>query len=255
MSTSIKIYTDTEVYDVTPYTTDYQIQLSVMSPYEKANISLRIPYDLEEKKLPFDHAAFDVNSWIVIKENDVAVFWGKVSAASYGLKTDEQEPTLVIGDVIRLTCSSWINALQQGQVYLSGVSVGLNGHVFDLNTWSSKLKGILTAPFVFRNVGAVLRNLYNYLTPYYRLPKKLAGGAKLSSIPVVYNQSTAAKFAPQRKSFHRSIFGMAVNSAQNPIPRGTAWSLIQSSFDPDPNLIELFPSLNFWLKSTKICNY
>ena len=133
--------------------------------------------------------------------------------------------------------------MQSGQIFLSGKSFGLGGHIYNLKSWGRILKGLLTAPFQNRNVGAVLRRVFNYFSPSYRLPKKLADGKTLFSIPVVYDHSSSERYAPTRKLYHRSVYGLAVNAAQNPLPQGTAWNMIASSFDVDLNLIELFPSL------------
>jgi len=244
MAIEINIYTDSKIYDITNYTTQYNVQLSVMSPYESAQVEVRVPYNLEHEILPFKGAAYDLNSWLVIKEESVAIFWGRVTDTSYGLVVEgEEAPALVAGDVIRLTCQSWVSVLQQGQISLSGKLVGAPNHIFNLKSWAAKLKGILSAPFQNRNVGGVLRKLFNYFAPNYRLPKTLAGGTDLSAIPVVYDKRSSNEYASERTAYHRSVFGLAINVAQNPLPRGTAWNMITSCFDIDPNLVELFSSL------------
>jgi len=242
--TDIKLYTDDHIYPITDYTTQYTINNSIMAPYESAQLEIRVPYNLEHDVLPFKGAALDLNTWIVVKENDKAVFWGRVTGASYGLVVEDQDaPAMVAGDVIRLTCESWVTALENGQIYLSGKSFNLGGHIYDLKSWGRILKGLITAPFQNRNLGAVLRRIFNYFAPSYRLPKKLVDGKSLFSIPVIYNKASAKKYAAEREPYHHSPYGLAVNAAQNPTPQGTAWNMVTSAFDVDPNLIELFPSL------------
>tara|TARA_R110002110_G_scaffold90057_5_gene234406 strand:+ start:214 stop:1899 length:1686 start_codon:yes stop_codon:yes gene_type:complete len=65
----------------------------------------------------------------------------------------------------------------------------------------------------------------------------------LSKIPVVWNKPLALSFAPERAANMTPVPGWALNAWSGGVPRGSIWSFINATFGADPNLVEMFPSL------------
>lgn len=244
---NITLYTDHQTYDVTPYVMSYQIQTTLTTPYESALISLKIPTHLQGAILPFyrDTGAIDLDAWVTVRDskdtldlNPRVIFCGRMSAVSYGETVSDEG--LVEASNIELNFSSWLAPLMESQIYLSGKSL-LDGHIYDIQDYGRLLKRTLSSVFN-RDIGGVLRTLYNELSPSYRFPLTLAGGASLSQIPIIHSKSRAATYAPDRAPLYRGVYGLALNAAQIR-PTGAPWSILSSFFDVDPSLIELFPTL------------
>ncbi len=247
---TVTLYTDERSYTLTDYTTMIDLQEMITAPYHQAQITLQIPLHEQSEALPYyeDTGAVNLDAWLIVSEwieregVERAVFLGRLSAVSYGIEalSDPDLAGLIASPEITLTAGSFIAPLIESQVYLSGKPL-LSGHVYSLKPFGRLLKGILSR--VLRSdVGSVLRALYNEFSPHYRLPKTLAGGAKLSALPVIHSQARARQFAPERAPLFRSVFGRAVNAAHIR-PTGAPWSILSSFFDVDPSLIEFYPSL------------
>ena len=238
------LYTDERTYDVTPFTTSFQIQLSLTAPYEQALIELMIPAHLQHELIPFyeETGAIDLDTWVVIRENielkKRAIFCGRLSAVSYGVSANEEG--LVEAAPLQLNFTTWLAPLIESQIYLSATPL-INGHIYEIQSYGRLLQSTLSSVFE-NNIGEVLRTVYNHLSPAYRFPKTLAGGARLSSVPIISSRARAEQYAPERAHLYRGIYGLALNATQIR-PTGAPWSILSSFFDVDPTLIELFPSL------------
>jgi len=245
---TVTLYTDERAYEITEYTTAIDLQEMITAPYHQAQITLQIPLHEQSEALPYyeDTGAIDLDSWLVVSEQvdgaRRAIFLGRLSAVSYGVEA-LSEPDLagmVAAPEINITAGSFIAPLTESQVYLSGKPL-LSGHIYELKAFGRLLKRVLSR-VSSSDVGSVLRALYNEFSPHYRLPETLAGGAKLSALPVIHSQARAQQYAPERAPLFRSVFGRAINAAQVR-PTGAPWSILSSFFDVDPSLIELYPSL------------
>tara|TARA_Y100001938_G_scaffold71138_1_gene98645 strand:+ start:1319 stop:2707 length:1389 start_codon:yes stop_codon:yes gene_type:complete len=240
---SISLYTDDQVYSLTDYITALRIEHMITNPYSQASVTLKVPNDLIKDVLPlYDNNAFNLDSWLVVRDNTLktTIFLGCASSTSQGIE--------VFDDGLKETSNftidfdSWIDPLIKGQIYLSGQSLGLNGHVLNINTWGQLINKAISTPFTVSDVGFTLKAVFNLLSKYYRFPKKLVN-TTFFSVPVVHNVATSKLYAPKRADRQRAIHGLAVNTSSSIQTGSTAWGMITSSFDVDPNMIELFPSL------------
>jgi hypothetical protein len=241
---TINLYTDDSIYSVRDFTPSLRIEHFINAPYSQANLTLRVPLHLQHDALPLhDKKMFDVGAWLQVYDVDLntTVFLGCCVSASTGVEVQEDG----LKDTIDLNIdfNSWLTPLMKGQVYLSGKSFGLNGHVLDINTWGALMMKALSAPFTSSDVGATLKALWNLTSPYYRFPKTLIPTGSFFNVPIVHNQLTATQYAPDRSSRFRSVFGRAINAYSSVTTGNTAWGLVTSSFDCDPSVFELFPSL------------
>jgi hypothetical protein len=241
---TINLYTDDDIYSVKDFTTSLRIEHFINAPYSQATLNLRVPLHLQHDALPLhDKKMFDVGAWLQVFDLDLktTVFLGRCSTASTGVEVQEDG----LKDTIDFNVSfdSWLAPLIKGQVFLSGKSFRLNGHIFNIDTWGSLIMTALSTPFTTTDVGATLKTLWNLTSSYYRFPKTLLPNGTFFNVPIVHNQSTVSQYAPDRKSRFRSVFGRAINAYSSVTTGNTAWGLITSSFDCDPSVFELFPSL------------
>ncbi len=64
-----------------------------------------------------------------------------------------------------------------------------------------------------------------------------------SRIPVVWDPATAALRTPSRVANHTPVPGWSLNGFAGGSPRGSIWAFLSATFGADPNLVEMFPSL------------
>ena len=171
---SIKGYTDTQEIEFTPFVVSCNITNTTRSPYHRASISCKIPFELLEDLLP-DNFSDLLSAWVVIKKEKDTLFFGKVSSFNTGVSVRSGEDSAGLKETLPLSISveSFLYPMMVGQTYLSGLELGVEGHIFDLETWGAKLKTLLTAPFSSKKLGAVLETIFLEFAQYYTFPKKL----------------------------------------------------------------------------------
>ena len=123
MSTAkINLYTDEEIYDVTPYATSYMIQCGLFAPYQNAQISLSIPLHQLSQALPYRNereAAIDLDAWLVISDYvdhdppDRTVFLGRLSAVSYGVEA--RDDGMIASSEVTLAATSFLTPMIESQ--------------------------------------------------------------------------------------------------------------------------------------------
>lgn len=244
MSFNIYLYTNDRVYSVADFVTSLKMSHFVTSPYSQANLSLRVPFDLIEEVLPLkENKVFDISSWLQVYDVDLqtTVFLGR--GVSYSNSLDVRSDGLRETTALNIDFECWIAPLTRGQIYLSAKNFGLNGQIFNIQTWAGLLGTTLKKPFTSKDVGATLRALWNEISQYYYFPDALIKGTSFFSVPVVHDKTKALTYAPNRQARFRSVHGLAINAMSSLTTGSTAWNIITSSFDVDPSVIELFPSL------------
>jgi len=237
-----ELYTDTERHDLTRYLTSLSLTHSITAPYSSAEISLvadahRPPPYL----IPTATGAPSLDAWVVITdEQGRALHFGPVV---YIMEASTRDTEGTLSRSLRLSIASPLHTLESATIALSAKSVNAAG-VYDFKAWGPRLRALIKAPFSSNQIGAVLARTYDTLAAPYRLPHTLANGAALNSLPVIFNGATAQRYAPERAADLRSVHGLAVNSISTAAnPQGSPWGLLSSSFDVEPNMIELFYTL------------
>lgn len=238
-------YTDTERRELTHYLTAISIESSINAPYHRASLSLKSTPKLERLLLPqTPQGTAGLDLWILVTEEldaqERALFIGPAQEISRTLRATES--AALTTDTLTLTASSPLAHMMSAAIYLSGRPQGIDGHINTLKTWGGTMRELFRAPFQNNNVGAVFERIYNKLAPPYRFPTLL--GADLSQIPVIYSAERARQYTPTQAPLFRSIHGLAVNVvSQATNTSGSPWQILAGAFDVDPNLVELFYTL------------
>lgn len=235
-----RLYTETQQRDLTPFVVSINTTNTTRAPYQRATLNLKIPFKLIKDVIPLRNNTYDLDAWIILKDEGDCFFFGKTSGMNTGITVKEEGLHETIP--FSISVESFLYPMMTGQTFLSGLNVGLDGHIFDLKAWGPTLSNIMTAPFETRHVGKVFETLFHELSHYYKIPPTIAENTTLEAVKIVYDRQSALKHAPKREGLHKSVLGLAIN-AQNAIARGTAWNLVSNPFDADPTIIELFPSL------------
>lgn len=194
-----------------------------------------------------------------------AVAWGRCTQIQVKASTQGRHDGHLSTQEVSIQCSSWVDMLSNSRFLLSpDKDVSLSGFIWSLKDWGPAMKRLLEsigedAP------GRAFEHLWPRLTPHL-LPTTLvqaeegfefraaldrqvsvdaAPFALGSNIPLVWNRGTCAHYAPLRVRQHLRVPGMNLRALQNFTPRGDTWSFFRASFQADPRVVEMFPSLEF----------
>lgn len=237
-------HTDEKITELTPFVTRFKRSHSLSAPFETLSCALKLPENTEI--LPRSSTGeIDLDMWIVLRNNEGdLLFVGPLDSVSRGIRalTGTAPDGQIITNEVLLNCSSWVSVMMSGQVVLNGSSVlGLEGHVYTLQNWREEFRTLLRGSVQSGEIGSVLAKLWRLLAEPYRFPKTFANGATFgASVEVAFNTTTARELAVERVKNIDPVEGIAINAQAQGIPRGTAWSILSSIFDIDPNLVELF---------------
>jgi len=279
----MRIYrlTDSDRTELTSYTTSASITLSLSAPYTQAQLSLKSTADLERYLFEQnDQHTASLDFWLLITEElsgqERAIFLGPALSLDRTLRATEAGA--ITTDALTLSAGSPLSYMQSSSISLSGRPQGTTGHIYTLETWGPTMRELIRAPFRDNNIGRVAQRIFNYLAPPYRFPKSLSAtldaipiiydqaraeqyaperardqravyGLAVNTIsqatpqPVIYDQARAQQYAPERARDQRAVYGLAVNTISQATPQGSPWQIISAAFDTDPNVIELFYTL------------
>lgn len=210
--------------------------------------------------------------WVVVKvptaKGYKAVAWGRAVTLAVGVGVGGQKsPGGLKTARTTIVCASWLSLLQNSRLLLSpGMPSEVEGFIYRLQNWGPVLSELMKI-FGSKYPGEMFTRLWAKLVRIW-LPPTLGGevafasdgstGADFSTlpltgggkplfigdeIPVVHNEETADQFCPARKDQIRPVVGWAINATGSRIPSGSMWDVFASTFIADPNLVELFPSL------------
>ena len=236
------LYTDDTTHDVTLFTRSLMLTRSIRAPYEQLRAELQIPAEHRDILPLSSTGVIDLDLWGVLMEGERALFVGRLQNTSSGLEvvTDEREGGIIRSRPIQLSFGSWLTPLIEGEIYLTGQGQ-VEGHILDLAAFGRRFRALSHNLLSTRNVGQVLDNWWSELSPSYRLPKTLLNGISLLQFGNVAIDQDFLQ--TDRKHVQRNVFGLALNAAGKIGGGNTAWGLIRSIFDVEPNLIELFCTL------------
>jgi hypothetical protein len=148
-----------------------------------------------------------------------------------------------------VTAAGWWDYLSRTMIHaLHGDTNGAYaqpiGTLFPMIRWGELITDFASRNFG-REMGAQLVYLFQRIARI-RLPASLGGQWLGDAIPIVYDAATAARYAPRFSNIEavdsgnllpdRLMAGLGSRST-------TVGGLLQSTFIPDPQLIELFPAL------------
>lgn len=248
------LYTDNYTREITKYTINVSITRTILEPYESARIECVIPAEISDDVLPrvSGTGAYDLSPWVVIYDTastesiERAQFIGRLASVNSGFYavTNEEGHGMIRARSVQLRCEGWLYSMREGQIYLSSQST-IDGHILDLDRYGERFRNLASLPFETPNVGAVLSRFFEELAPSYRLPLTLEDGRNFEQWAIVLTQESDVKrIASRRLAGYAEVYGLALNAVGGLTGVGsTAWGVIRSIFSGDPNMIELFSSL------------
>lgn len=250
--------------DITGFVHSLTFTHSVTAPWETITVGMQLPAQLWQKVLagvPRDDGrlpkpGFWVVVWLFPANKDVtaaktgkrtAIAWGYVDRVTTGFTHHDngQQTTMPM----HVSCISWLALMGRSALSLAAPqsSTGREGFVYNLDTWDTALKEVLNA-ITKKNPGEVLQQVFAETTRIY-FPTTLTGSTTRDfgqDIPVVWNAELASKYAPTRAAAVKTIQGQAVHSAAQAIPgKASLLSWLYAIFAPDPNMAEMFASLEY----------
>ena len=189
-----------------------------------------------------------VGGFIVIKRTDTnsAVWWGRISQIRESLFANAEG--VVTSRPVVVECASWVSLLQRSRVLgVAGATApaSVPGAFYTASVLQPFLESLRAGVLTTKTMGPALAATWLILANNGRIPGSIAGGglASFNTVPVVFDQATAGAFAPSRIFEQSAVPGLSLPALSTMSPRGSAWSFIENSFLPDPNLVELFPAL------------
>lgn len=252
-------------YDVTPFVRSVRWSHKTAAPWETMIVELELPMRHWRDILPgrlVSRAggrpvrAPETGFWVVLwgpnpnapSGSETALHWGRCISIVLGVMLSDAG--LVESLPVTLECESWLSLLQKSRIALSaGRGWGRDGFVFALKTWSRRVKDLLKSLGV-EEPGSIFASVWRTLVKV-SLPNSLVGGKDGQprpigeAIPLCFDADTVGKHAPLRLPQQKSVVGYAINTFSAYIPSGNLWDWLSQSFLADPNMVELFPSLEW----------
>lgn len=250
--------------DVTPFVRRLRFSHRTTAPWETLTVELAIPIRSWFHVMPgrpLSQVAGrtlrtpETGFWVVVKSPDAngpngesTLAWGRCVVLRGGMVRNG-----LLNETIPLTleCTSWLDLLQRSQIALSaGRGWGREGFVYRLQTWASRAAALLQT-LGTREPGVIFERLWRSLV-HVTLPNTLAAAADEKpltigqEIPVLFDSETTIAYAPLRANQHMDVPGYAINSfATFRQPGGSLWEMFAHTFGADPNVVEVFPSLEW----------
>lgn len=252
--------------DVTDAVVSVQWMHSIHAPWETIKVELALPRRMWSDVLPGPKGADGKRTpatgfWVVLRDQDnlaqPAFAWGRCEDLESGFETVEATGANVT-TTVTVTCRSWLSLLQSSRLLITAADLEVQdkGFMYQLQTWGPHFQALWSLPLATKQPGAVLdklwrndgkgRGIVHVCAPTSLVADK--GGKPLTlgdEIPVVFNKFLARQWAPQRAPQHAPVFGYSRNAFGSQWPRATLWEWFSSTFIADPNLVELFPSLEY----------
>jgi len=151
---------------------------------------------------------------------------------------------------ITMTATSWWNLLNKTALYSPLGYTDDIGTLLSMTTWSSAVAAA-TGDYVVGSLGVSFQKLFSLLAAV-ELPETLGGKKLADIIPIVYDDTTRQKYAPDRVIESVDIGGgtpKRFTSNMGPI-EATVGEILTGAFVPESLLFELFPSFEPFPAST-----
>lgn len=206
---------------------------SIVPPYDSASFMFK----LSAKEIG---AIVNVGDWVVVYDpTGVAYCFSYVEKINYTTEADNKGGVSLRGSV---ACISWAQLLARPSIYLPPGWVDSIGTIFNSSDWSVLVASFIDGYEASWTLGQALQKYHTQIATI-KLPDSLGGGTIGSDIPVVYDDETVAKYAPNR------LIDPIVTSSGSAGTMGTnffstnVYEHYYRLWVPEPSLIELYPSL------------
>lgn len=243
------------VLDITGYVTDLSWRSMLQSPWETISLTLGLPLQQWLQLLPGQATSVGniatTGFWVVIRspnsdEEMSAVAWGRATSVTPRMAVDNATGHIHCQGV-HIQCESWLSTLAKSRLIfaVSANAWGKEGFVYKSQTWGRAFAALATAA-KGQTPGPSFALIWQTIVKVL-LPDTLCGNGKVigTQIPLVHDADTTQTRAPMRSGQHLDVPGTAINALASTLPSATVWQFLAGTFQADPRLVELFPSLEF----------
>jgi len=252
--------------DVTEFVSEVVVEHGVTPPWDTMQITLQLPKHLFCDVLPGARQASGVNgtfqrriqtgSWVVVSIEDyntaaspVAIGFGYVQDINFGMQVlSSLSSTGPQGTVpLTLNCISWLTAAGGSNIRVANQSSASDGgFIYDFQDWAKVISTVLQNAGN-ANLGNALQSLWSQ-TSWMIPPTTLLPGGTASfgdQVPVVFNETTAQRWGSGRGGEMLPVTGKYLTSMPAQVGTATLAQWLFSAFNPDTDVVELFPSLEY----------
>jgi len=234
--------------EITSRLNDVSWSSALVSPYEQAQVNVSVRIDelsvlgigtpRNEGQSPALHAS----GWLEILVSDVREFFGPIISVSTGLSVDQIGRRISKG--VQLSAVSWLSLLAQPFKLSSDESLLTRNGIYGYEEWADIFEAVFSQ-------GAALSVSEGFREAWLGIVQHSApDGLNFSNIEVLSDSGYLQASGVQGRSLTR-VEGK--NISQAPVASsGSLWSILTSTFQPTPQLIELFP---FWSQGSPYLMY
>jgi len=211
---------------------------STQQPYEQAVIRTTIRIDeldvlgLGTPIKNKDAFALHCSGWLEIYDDSERVFLGLISRVKTGLKVGNKGERVSQG--VELTVLSWVSLLFRAFKLTERLELKQHAGLFGYDAWSRLFEVVFSTGSqvdVAQGFADAWTALAQFQTP---------SGEWLYDFPVVFDLESMETVAIENRSFTR-VVGASLSQVQA-VPSGSMWAMLTQTFQPTPELIELFPA-------------
>jgi len=246
--------------DVTQFVSSIRIGHSINPPWDTMTIQLQLPRHLLDLILTGDpgekgHRHIHTGGWVVVRANSwtgddtikgPAIGFGCVENIKFAFQdvggisdVPVQGTTACVID-----CISWFTAAGRSNVRLAITDEKTTeGGIQDANSWFPIIAEAITNS-TSPDLGYCLQQLWEK-TCKMATPDTLTDELFGNIVPVVYNAHLAGNYAPDRAGAMLPVRGQSFLNLPVILPESDLWQWLGSTFVPDANIVELFPSLEY----------
>lgn len=225
--------------EITQFLTSVFWSQRLVSPYETASVTAKIPLEILGRVLklgsPLKAGGFNLHcsGWLELIEEDLneRVFFGVISRIQTGVQVDHSGT--VKSDTVSIEALSWLTLLDKGFKLSSKESLSALGSLWSLQGYSDIFDAVVQTAGG-KGLGKALAEMWETLV-LHAFPDK---GGFYDAIDVYYD-AESIKGKEDTVSM-LEVEGRNLSQIQVPL-RGSLLGLIRSTWQPIPQLIELFP--------------
>lgn len=211
---------------------------ATQQPYEQATLRTTIRIDELDVfgiGVPIrgvDRFALHCSGWLEIYDDDVRVFLGLITKIKTGLKVGSKGERISEG--VEITVFSWVSLLSRPFKLTERSELKQHAGLLGYDRWSRLFEQIFSTGSAV-DVAQGFANAWSALAQY-----QTAKGEWLYDFPVVYDLETMTDVFIENRSITR-VKGANLSQIQA-MPSGSMWATLTQTFQPSPELIDLFPA-------------
>jgi len=224
--------------DITSRVKSANWSYSTQQPYEQAVIRTTIRIDeldvlgLGTPIKNLDAFALHCSGWLEIYDDSERVFLGLVSRVKTGLKVGKRGERVSHG--VELTVLSWVSLLFRPFKLTERLELKQHAGLFGYDAWSRLFETVFSTGSQV-DVAQGFAEAWTALAQFQTPSKEW-----LYDFPVVFDLETMETVAIENRSITR-VVGANLSQVQA-VPSGSLWAMFTQTFQPTPEIIDLFPA-------------